>query len=224
MSYWSEPMERLRLDIAPRATPVVLCLGAHCDDIEIGCGGTLLRWRRERPTLEVHWVVFASDPVRRREAELGAACFLGDPRAERLVVHDFREGFLPYHGGAVKEAFEALKQDLRPDLIFTHQRDDRHQDHRLVSELTWNTFRDHLILEYEVPKWDGDLGQPNTFLPLEAQDVEAKIAALIEVYASQRSRHWFDADTFRGLMRLRGVECGAPWAEAFHARKLVLSG
>jgi LmbE family N-acetylglucosaminyl deacetylase len=201
----------------------VLCLGAHCDDIEIGCGGTLLRWRRERPELEVHWVVFSADATRRGEAEAAAARFLGEGGVKRLVVHDFRDGFFPYEGVAVKEAFEHLKHSVRPDVVFTHQRDDRHQDHRLVSELTWNTFRDHLILEYEVPKWDGDLGQPNAFSPLEERDVDAKVAALVDIYSSQRDRRWFDPDTFRGLMRLRGVECGTRFAEAFHARKLVLS-
>jgi LmbE family N-acetylglucosaminyl deacetylase len=205
-------------------TPVVLCVGAHCDDIEIGCAGTLLLLREAYPAAEIHWMILASDEKRRLEALRSARLLLGDDGASRVAIKDFRDTFLPYEGARVKECFEALKPVVDPDVIFTHCRHDRHQDHRLVSDLTWNTWRSHLILEYEIPKYDGDLGQPNSFVPLDASHVSTKWATLQEAYVSQRDRDWFDEETFRGLMRLRGVECGAAsgYAEAFFARKLVL--
>lgn len=202
----------------------VLALGAHCDDIEIGCGGTLLELAAQRPRLEVTWVVFCSTAERAAEARASARDFLrGVPRAE-VVVHAFRDGFLPWSGPAVKEAFEALKKSVAsPDVIFTHQRDDRHQDHRLVSELTWNTWRQHLILEYEIPKYDGDLGHPNFFSPLKPEVLDEKVKLLFEHFPSQAGRGWFTADLFRGLARLRGVESGGRelFAEAFHCRKAL---
>ena len=200
--------------------PVVLCLGAHCDDIEIGCGGTLLRLRERVPGAEIHWVVLSGDAERRQEAAESAQRFLGPEQADQLRCHEFRDGFLPWEGARVKTCFETLKRELAPDLIFTHALGDRHQDHRLVAELTWNTWRDHLILEYEIPKYEGDLGQPNTYVSLHPELAERKIKTLLEVYPSQASRPWFDAETLRGLMRLRGVECRSGFAEAFHARKL----
>jgi LmbE family N-acetylglucosaminyl deacetylase len=207
---------------APRS---VLCLGAHSDDIEIGCGGTLLLLRERFPETEIRWVVFSAIGPRRAEALASASLLLGDPAEQRLRLETFRDGFLPFAGEQVKRVFEELKREHQPDLIFTHYRRDLHQDHRLVCELTWNTFRDHPILEYEIPKWDGDLGAPNVFVPLEATHAERKIEILLEVFGSQRSHDWFDADTFRALMRLRGVESRAPshYAEAFYAPKLVLA-
>jgi LmbE family N-acetylglucosaminyl deacetylase len=199
----------------------ILALGAHSDDIEIGCGGTLLRLASEQPGMEVRWVVFCSTPERAAEARASASAFLeGVPRRE-VVVREYRDGFLPYCGGEVKEEFEALKREFSPDLVFTHYRQDRHQDHRLVSDLTWNTWRDHLILEYEIPKYDGDFGSPNLFACLPAPTLERKIGLLMKHFASQAGRAWFTADLFRAVARVRGMESAAPegFAEAFYSRK-----
>ena len=200
----------------------VLCLGAHCDDIEIGCGGTILHLLQRSPKPSVRWVVFCSNRERRAECEKSAERFLG--KGSKPRIFEFRDGFLPYNGGAVKEQFEELKRELKPDLILTHFRNDRHQDHRLVCELTWNTWRDHMIWEYEIPKYDGDLGAPNLFVPLGEDEVETKLRHVIECYGSQHSRQWFDRETLLGLMRLRGVEANAPgrYAEAFYTPKLVV--
>ncbi len=216
-------MHELPLSPAGWAPRVVLFLGAHPDDIEIGCGGTVLRLRAAYPDADLRFVILTSTPEREREARRSAEVFLGESGARRLHIERFRDGFLPYQGGEVKQVFERLKE-LRPDLIFTHQRGDLHQDHRLVSELTWNTWRDHLILEYEIPKYDADLGHPNLFVPLTPELVERKLKLVLESFPSQQRRSWFDADTLRGLLRLRGVESNAPqrFAEAFHARKLTL--
>jgi LmbE family N-acetylglucosaminyl deacetylase len=202
----------------------VLCLGAHCDDIEIGCGGTLLELRRRYPKLQVIWHVFSGSPERAAETRSAAARLLGDETAKGVVVHGFRGSFFPYSGPEIKDAFETLKLGMTPDLIFTHFLHDRHQDHRIVSELTWNTFRDHAILEYEIPKFEGDLAHPNVYVPLSEESAERKVRTLVDSFPSQASRSWFDAETFRGLMRIRGVECNAPqrYAEAFHGRKLTL--
>jgi LmbE family N-acetylglucosaminyl deacetylase len=215
------PLEIASFAAGPR---VVLCLGAHCDDIEIGCGGTVLRLLEANPELEVHWVVLCSDELRRREAAEGARRFLGADAEKRVRIQDFRDGFLPYEGREVKEFFERLKGEVQPELILTHYRSDLHQDHRVVSELTWNTFRNHLILEFEIPKYDGDLGVPNFFVPLSEAQVARKCEHVLAAFASQRGRRWFSEDTFRALMRLRGIECNAPgsYAEAFYARKIVL--
>jgi len=201
----------------------VLCIGAHCDDIEIGCGATLLRLAAERP-LDVSWLVLCSTPKRAAEVKASASRFLRRARRRSLQVEAFRDGYLPAQWAQVKDCFEALKREQQPDLIFTHERDDRHQDHRVASELTWNTFRDHAILEYEVPKYDGGLGQPAFYVPVSRAVAQRKAQYLATVYASQRGRHWFDEHTFMALMRVRGIECNAPQglAEAFHARKLVL--
>lgn len=200
----------------------VLALGAHCDDIEIGCGGTLLRLVREHPGLEVHWHVFASNPARAAEAEKSAKQFLEGASA-RIRVHAFRDGYLPTQWAEVKDAFEALKGQVRPDLILTHYRQDLHQDHRLVNELTWNTWRNHQIWEYEIPKYDGDMGIPNGFVELDETICRRKVALLRECYPTQWGKAWFSEDTFLGLMRLRGMECQAAsrHAEAFHCRKLL---
>lgn len=203
----------------------VLAIGCHADDIEIGCGGTLLMLARAYPELEVDWVVLAAEGSRADEARASAKGFLAGFANSRVQVFGFRDGFLPYLGGDVKDAFEALKGRVDPQLVLTHTGYDFHQDHRLACELTWNTFRNHAILEYEIPKVDGDLGRPNVFVPLSADLVEEKLALLERFFASQAGRHWFDRETFLGLMRLRGMECVAPdrYAEAFTARKTVLT-
>lgn len=208
---------------SPRAG-TVLCLGAHADDLEIGCGGTILRLLRERPNLTVHWVVFSSTPDREQEARRSADLFLKGCRRKTVVILNFRNSFFPYTGTEIKEYFESLKTAVSPDLIFTHYRDDLHQDHRLICELTWNTFRSHLILEYEIPKYDGDLGAPNCFISLEERTCRQKIRNLMTCFGTQRDKHWFDEETFRGLMRLRGMETGgtARYAEAFYCRKFAL--
>ncbi len=199
----------------------ILALGAHSDDIEIGCGGTILRLAAERRRLDVLWVVFCATPDRAREARASAAAFLGGVAQSRVVVKEYRDGFLPYSGAAVKDEFEALKCEFSPDLVLTHYRNDRHQDHRLVSELTWNTWRDHLILEYEIPKYDGDFGSPNLFARLTPATLDRKIALLAEHFRSQASKPWFTADLFRAVARVRGMEAAAEegLAEAFYCRK-----
>jgi LmbE family N-acetylglucosaminyl deacetylase len=202
----------------------ILALGAHCDDIEIGCGGTILKLA-EAARVAVHWVVFSATDEREREARRCADMFLAGAARRSVTIHRFRDGYLPYEGGAVKDRFEALKAEVRPDVIFTHHGGDAHQDHRLIAELTWNTFRRHLILEYEIPKYDGDLGRPSLFVPLDPAAAEDKVRHVLECYKSQSERHWFSRDVFLGLMRLRGMEAnaGTDHAEAFFARKVVLS-
>ncbi len=204
----------------------VLCLGAHSDDIEIGCGATMLRLLSAHPRAVVHWIVLSAGGERGDEARRSAARFLGAGRRQNVVVKDFRNGYFPFVGAEIKDLFESLKRETSPDLVLTHYRDDRHQDHRLVSDLAWNTFRNHLILEYEVPKYDGDLGSPNLFVPIDAGTTRRKIRALLSAFPSQREKPWFTEDVFLGLMRLRGVECGSPtgYAEAFYSRKAVLHG
>jgi LmbE family N-acetylglucosaminyl deacetylase len=214
----------LTFGVEAAAASRVLCLGAHCDDIEIGCGGTLLRWLEERPDLDVRWVVFSSNRRRAAETRASAQRFLGRAPDKCVTLCDFRDGFLPYQGAEVKQEFERLKAEFAPDVVLTHYREDLHQDHRLVSELTWNTFRGPLILEYEIPKWDGDLGNPNAFVPLADRHLSKKIEILLAEYETQKGRSWFEPETFRSLARLRGMECSAPerYAEAFYARKVVL--
>jgi LmbE family N-acetylglucosaminyl deacetylase len=201
----------------------VLFLGCHSDDIEIGCGGTVLRLAEQFPKAQFHWVVFTAAGVREAEAKHAADLFAGK-RLQTPVLKSFKDGFLPYTGSEVKTVFENELKQLSPDLIFTHYGKDAHQDHRLISELTWNTFRSHLILEYEIPKYDGDLGQPNFFVPLEAEMYQKKVSNLMEAFQSQRNKHWFQPETFLALMRLRGMECNAPsgYAEAFYCRKMSL--
>lgn len=204
----------------------VLCLGAHGDDIEIGCGGTVLRLIESSPTTEFYWMVLSSDAARAEEADLSARDFLEQARARTIVVKSFRDGFLPYIGAPVKECFEELKSTFSPDVIFTHFRNDLHQDHRFVCELTWNTFRNHLILEYEIPKYDADLGSPNFFVPLTESICRRKVQSLMRHFGTQRNKQWFSEDLFRGLMRLRGTEAASPtfYAEAFHCRKMLVDG
>ena len=201
----------------------VLCLGAHSDDIEIGCGGTILRFVRQYPNCVFHWAVFSAPGVRAEEAQRGAVLFAGARALKRPLLKGFQDGFMPFAGVEVKTVFEELKT-LSPDLIFTHNRNDAHQDHRLLAELTWNTFRDHMILEYEIPKYDGDLGRPSVFVPLDSELCERKVQYLMDTFESQRSKRWFQSDTFFSLLRLRGMECNAPsgYAEAFYCRKFML--
>jgi LmbE family N-acetylglucosaminyl deacetylase len=205
-------------------TPLtVLCLGAHSDDIEIGCGGTILRLVESRSVI-VHWMVFGADSTRANEASVSANLFLTGAVDRTVVIEDFEDGFFPFHGAAVKARFEQLKAAVSPDLIFTHYRDDRHQDHRLISDLTWNTFRHHLVVEYEVPKYDGDLGQPNFYVRLDEATCLRKVQYLLQSFQSQAGKHWFTDDTFLALLRLRGIEANCPtrYAEAFYCRKFAI--
>ena len=199
----------------------VLCLGAHSDDIEIGCGGTMLRLL-DHYNCHVHWVVFSAHRIRRREATLGARLFLRGAKTKNVLIRSHRDGFFPYQGVKIKDQFERMGRAVDPDLIFTHYRNDLHQDHRLINELTWNTFRSHLILEYEIPKYDGDLGSPNFFVEIMESVSRMKIAHLRRAFPSQGNKHWFTEDLFSALMRLRGVEARSStgFAEAFYARKV----
>jgi LmbE family N-acetylglucosaminyl deacetylase len=202
----------------------LLCLGAHSDDIEIGAGAMLLGLMERGVKLDVHWCVLSGGGVRDDEARKSAADFLAKAACAKIEIMSFRDGFFPEQGEAIKQWFEKLKDRIDPDLILTHRRDDAHQDHQLVCRLTWNTFRDHQILEYEIPKWDGDIGQPNVYVPVSAAALARKIELLMAHFGSQRSKQWFDDETFRGLARIRGMECRAPerYAEAFFARKVAL--
>ena len=183
----------------------MLCLGAHCDDIEIGCGGTVLKIIDNYEISHFKWVIFASNDVRKKEASASAEMFLQDVKSKEIIIREYRDGFLPFLAAEVKDFFEELKQAFNPDIIFTHYRDDRHQDHRLVSDLTWNTWRNHLILEYEIPKYDGDLGIPNFYVPLEEKYIDQRNSILLKAFESQSSKHWFDEQTFNALPRLRGM-------------------
>ena len=202
----------------------VLCLGCHSDDIEIGCGGTILRLAEQHPGSRFHWVVLSAIGVRQAEARRAANLFVGQTNLHGPTLRSFPDSFMPFEGAEIKKVFEELKPTVSPDLILTHFRNDAHQDHRLIAELTWNTFRDHLILEYEIPKYDGDLGQPNCYVPLSTELCKKKVHYLMDAFPSQRTKRWFEESTFLALMRLRGMECNASsgYAEAFHLRKLVL--
>jgi len=214
----------LRLQLPSSRAPLrILCLGAHSDDIEIGCGGAVLRLLSERKC-RVDWIVFSADAVRSREARAGAKRFLADAADSTVTIRRYRDGFFPAQFAAIKTEFEKLKRRPAPDLVFCPSRRDAHQDHRTVAELVWNTFRDHLVLEYEIPKYDGDLGAPGFFVPLSEDDCRRKIRYLKEAFRSQASRQWFRDDTFWSLLRLRGIEANSPtsFAEAFYCRKAVL--
>jgi LmbE family N-acetylglucosaminyl deacetylase len=204
----------------------ILCLGSHCDDIEIGCGGTILRLLEKYRNSKILWVVFSSDQRRAREAFKSANVFLRCAKEKNVVIKDFKTSFFPFIGSEIKECFEELKEEFIPDLIFTHYRNDAHQDHRLISELTWNTYRDHLILEYEIPKYDGDLGSPNFFVHLDDSICRRKIKYILSSFKSQSGNHWFTDGTFESMLRLRGIESNAPdeFAEAFYCRKIVFLG
>ncbi len=215
------------IDIVPsnRSTAdlSVLCLGAHSDDIEIGCGGTILRLLQTYNKCSVTWVVFCADAARKREALSSSKRFLRGAKASTIITKAFKGSFFHCRIENIKAFFEQLKTRVEPQLIFSHYRDDLHQDHRVISELTWNTFRNHLILEYEIPKYDGDLGQPNVFVPLSQKVCDAKVQYLMEEFSTQRSRQWFSKDTFYSLLRLRGIEAPGTtkYAEAFYGRKIV---
>ena len=211
----AQPSERLS----------VLCLGAHSDDIEIGAGGTILGWIASGIRLETHWCVLSAIGPRAAEAEASAAAFLAGAASASIELAQFEDGRFPYQGNEIKAWIEALRDRVDPDVVLTHRMSDAHQDHREICQLTWNLFRDHLILEYEIPKWDGDLDRPNFYVPLTAAVLERKIELLLAHFGSQRSKDWFDAETFRGLARLRGMECRSPerWAEAFVLRKARLA-
>ena len=201
----------------------ILCLGAHSDDIEIGIGGTLLKLVAQVPGLEICWVVFSAPGPRAEEANRSAEDFLGGIAHKQIKIGSFRESYFPSEWPAIKEWFEDIKAKFDPDVVFTHYRDDRHQDHRVLSDLTWNTFRNHLILEYEILKYDGDLGRPNVFVPLSEQLCSRKIELLLKNFQTQLTKHWFTSDTFAGMHRIRGIECASHTglAEAFYCRKLV---
>ncbi len=202
----------------------VLCIGAHSDDIEIGCGGTLLKLMDLYPHLTIYWVVLGAKGQREQEAIASAHKLMKDIQHKHVIVKGFRDGFFPYLGMEIKEYFEELKREVSPDLILTHYRHDRHQDHRLISDLTWNTFRDHLIWEYEIPKYDGDLGSPNIFVHLDEAICRTKIDHLFKHFGTQSDKVWFTEDTFFSLLRIRGIESNAPdrYAEAFYCRKVVI--
>jgi LmbE family N-acetylglucosaminyl deacetylase len=201
----------------------VLCLGAHSDDIEIGCGGTLLSLLSARPNIQVHWVVFSTDGVRATEAQRSAEELLNGTGKQHIVLHQFRDTCFPYAGLELKECFIKLQQEVQPDLIFTHRRDDLHQDHCTIAELTWNAFRNHVVLEYEIPKYDGDFGTPNFYVPLSEGLATRKIEHVLKYFPGQREKPWFTASTFQAVLRLRGIECNSPsgLAEGFYARKMI---
>ncbi|WP_373529022.1 PIG-L deacetylase family protein [Nostoc sp.] len=200
----------------------ILCLGSHCDDIEIGCGGTILKLIKNYQHIIICWVIFSSNEQRAEEATASTSLFLKEIQTKKIIIKNFRDGFLPFQGIEVKECFEQLKQEFLPDIIFTHHRDDRHQDHRLISELTWNTFRNHLILEYEIPKYDGDLGIPNFFVHLDEALCCRKIQYILDAFPTQSNKQWFTEETFRAILRIRGIESNSPsnYAEAFYCRKI----
>lgn len=210
------------LELRPLRSPRhILCLGAHCDDIEIGCGGALMRLAEEYPQAHFEWVVLSSNAVRAAEEGESFDYFMQPAHSKNLRMQEFRNGYFPAVIADIKDYFEELKSGLIPDLILTHFREDLHQDHRIIADLTWNTFRDHLIVEYEIPKYDGGLGSPNLFIPISQALAQRKVEGLMRYFASQRNKRWFTEDTFYGLMRLRGVECNASYAEAFYCRKAV---
>ncbi len=217
-------MLKLKLSTRKDAALKVLCLGAHSDDIEIGCGGTIMKLLGENNNVDIYWVVFSAEGKRAKEANESAEKFLAGARKKKVIIKKFRDGFFPYIGGEIKALFEELKTHIIPDIIFSHYRHDLHQDHRLISELTWNTYRDHLILEYEVLKYDGDIGSPNFFVHLDETTCKKKVEIIRGSFRSQQQRDWFSPEAFYSMLRLRGIESRAPdkYAEAFYCRKAIL--
>ncbi len=203
---------------------IILCLGEHADDIEIGCGGTILKLLQQYEGVQVYWVVMSATDRRAEEARRSTKQFLAGAGASKVIVKEFRDGYFPYTGDAIKDFFFELQCEVQPDIVFTHRREDLHQDHRLVSELTWNTFRDHLILEYEIAKYEGDLGQPNVFVPIDEPTCRRKIDTIVGSFTSERGKPWFTEDAFWSLLRIRGVECKSPskFAEGLYCRKMIL--
>ena len=216
----------LVLDFNKQRTLRLLCVGAHCDDIEIGCAATLLAMQARAKRLAINWIVLSGSAKRRKETELAMRTLVLAANRGKLLFGDFPDGRFPAVYGEIKDFCERLKRLPDPDLILCHERDDRHQDHRVVNEMIWNTFRDHVVLEYEIPKWDGGLGQPNVYVPVAAKQARAKVNALLKAYGTQKERGWFTRDTFMAMLRLRGIECRSPsgYAEAFHGRKLRFRG
>jgi LmbE family N-acetylglucosaminyl deacetylase len=218
-----DKMLKFEFVIRKDRTLTILCLGAHCDDIEIGCGGTILKLLKSYKNTIFHWIVFSSDSEREKEAIKSGNVFLKKAKEKKIMIKNFRNGFFPYLGKEIKGFFEELKREISPDLIFTHYRNDLHQDHHIISDLTWNTFRDHLILEYEIPKYDGDLGCPNFFVHLEESICNQKVKYILNYFQSQRENQWFSQETFLSVLRLRGLESNSPhkYAEAFYCRKII---
>lgn len=217
-------MLELKLSRSEDKPKEFLFIGAHCDDIEIGCGGVVLRLIKEYPKAFFRWIVLSSTEQRAAEALISSDLFLAATSNKEVLINNFRNGYLPYIGAEIKDYFERIKKTVNPDVIFTHYGQDYHQDHRILSELTWNTFRNHFILEYEIPKYDGGLNSPNIFFPLTQSESQKKVDILLQCFTSERSsKNWFTKETFQGLMRLRGVECNAPsgYAEAFYCRKAI---
>ena len=216
-------MIKINFDQVKESELKILCLGAHCDDIEIGCGGTVLKLIENYSNITVYWVIFSSNEQRAQEAIVSSNTFLKEVSQKKVEIKNFQDGFLSFQGKEVKECFEQLKQEFSPDLIFTHYRQDRHQDHRLISDFTWNTFRNHLILEYEIPKYDGDLGIPNFFVHLDEAVCRRKIQYLMDAFPTQNNKQWFTEETFSSILRIRGIESNSPskYSEAFHCRKIV---
>ena len=216
-------MLKMKFDINSGALIKILCLGAHCDDLEIGCGGTILKILNTLSNTEVDWIVFSGKGKRAGEAKNSAISFLIDAKKTNIEIKGFKDGFFPYTGAEIKNHFEELKRRISPDLIFTHYRNDLHQDHRLISELTWNTFRDHLIFEYEIVKYDGDIGSPNLFFHLDEHVCRKKIDLILNTFKSQKTRNWFTEDSFLSIMRLRGLESNSNsrFAEGFYCRKVI---
>jgi LmbE family N-acetylglucosaminyl deacetylase len=209
------------LNLSLQSARRILCLGAHADDIEIGAGGTLLALAEKYPDLQVCWVVFSAPGERLAEAQASANEFLTGVPSREIKIGSFSESYFPNEWPFIKDWFEGIKSQFDPQIVFTHYRDDRHQDHRVLSDLTWNTFRDHLILEYEILKYDGDLGRPNLFVPLSQKTSARKVELLLRHFQTQTKKHWFTGDTFEAMHRIRGVECATGLAEAFYCRKLV---
>ncbi|MCW5632271.1 MAG: PIG-L family deacetylase [Rubrivivax sp.] len=216
-------MRDLGLNLPTGANPQFLFLGAHSDDIEIGCGGTVIELLKSYPRARVHWVVLSTGAGREVEARQASASLLAGVAEATVEIKEFRGAYFPAELVGLKDYFEDLKRRVRPDVIFTHAREELHQDHRIVGELTWNTWRNHMILEYEIPKYDGGLGSPSVFVRLDEGTVRRKVDMLMEAFRTQHDKAWFTPSTFEALMRLRGVECNAPsgYAEAFYCRKLV---
>ena len=202
----------------------VLCLGAHSDDIEIGCGGTILRLVKEAPEAHFYWLVLSGNKDRAQEARESATSFLLPIKKKTVDVQDFRESYFPFIGAEIKDYFEKIKNNFVPDIVFTHSVNDAHQDHQLASKLTWNTFRNHFILEYEIPKYEGDLVTPNLYTHISATDVEKKIDLICNLFKTQKEKTWFSKETFRSIMKIRGIECNSPsgYAEAFHCKKVIV--
>ena len=203
--------------------PKVLFLGAHPDDIEIGCGGTIIDLLKHYNNAEIYWVVFSGNEIRKKEAIKSANAFLKDIEKKTVIQKSFKENHFPYNGEKIRQVFSTVKSKFNPDVIFTHYRNDFHQDHRIISELTLNTFRDNIILEYEIPKYDGDLSKPQIFSPINKNILKSKVSLIIKYFQSQNDKFWFTEETFKSIARIRGIESKSKsgYAEAFYCRKII---